>query len=232
MSDPVQVISGGAAQALVTRLTGRFAAEAGRGIEGSFGAVGAMRERLLGGAPCDVLILTQALIDQLVAEGHAVPGSAQPLGVVKTGVAVKAGDAVPAVDSPEALKAALRAARGLFLPDPVKATAGIHVMKVLRELGLEAELAGRLHPYPNGLAAMRAMAQAEGTGWLGCTQVTEILFAGGVALAGRLPGAFELSTVYTAAVAARSEQPQAAGLLVGLLAGADAAALRAEAGFE
>lgn len=228
----LQILSGGAAQGLVSQLQGKFFSEAGRGIEGTYGAVGLMRDKLLAGEPCDVVILTQALIDELTAAGHVQSGSARPLGIVKTGVAVKKGEAHPRVDTPEALKAALLAAKGIYFPDPVKATAGIHVMKVLKQLGIDAALASRLRVFPNGATAMREMAQAKEAGLIGCTQVTEILYTPGVDLVARLPKEFELATVYTAAVAAKAEQPQAARLLIELLVSPAAAELRRSGGFE
>ena len=225
------LLSGGAAQGLVTQLEGRFQAQHACGIKATFGAVGMMKDSLLAGAPCDAIILTEALIAQLTASGDVMAGSARALGVVKTGIARKDGDAPVLMDSPAALKAALRAARGIYFPDPVKATAGIQFMNVLKQLGLETELADRLHPYPNGATAMKAMAEAAGAGLLGCTQVTEILYAAGVELIAPLPVEFELATTYTAAVSSRAAQPEAAHALIELLAGADAAALRLACGF-
>lgn len=228
----LKILSGGAAQGLVSQLQGRFYAEAGRAIEGSYGAVGLMRDQLLAGEPCDVVILTQALIEQLTASGHAVAGSARALGIVKTGVAVKSGEPQPKVDTPEALKAALLAAKGIYFPDPVKATAGIHFMNVLKQLGIDAQVAGALRPFPNGATAMRELAQATEAGLIGCTQVTEILYTPGVQLVDVLPQQFELATVYTAAVCTKAEQPQAAAMLIDMLVSPQAAELRRNGGFE
>lgn len=228
----LNILSGGAAHGLVAALEGEFFAEAGRAIHGIYGAVGLMRDKLLAGEPCDVLILTQAMIEQLTASGQVVAGSARALGLVKTGVAVKTGEAMPKVDTPDALKAALLAAKGIYFPDPVKATAGIHVMNVLKQLGIAETVADRLRPYPNGATAMREMAASTKSGLIGCTQVTEILFAPGVDLVARLPQEFELVTVYTAAVCTQSDQPQAARMLIDLLAGPQAAQKRLAGGFE
>ena len=228
----LHLLSGGAAQGLVTQLEGRFQAQHHCVIKATFGAVGMMKDALLAGSPCDAIILTDALIAQLTASGDVMAGSARALGIVKTGIACKDGEAPVLVNSPSALKAALQAARGIYFPDPLKATAGIHFMNVLIRLGLESELADRLHPYPNGATAMKAMAEAAGAGLLGCTQVTEILYAAGVELIAPLPVQFELATTYTAAISSRAEQPEAAHALIELLAGADAAALRLACGFE
>lgn len=228
----LQLLSGGAAQGLVTQLQAQFLSQTGFSVQGNFGAVGLMKDRLLSGEPCDVLILTQALIEQLTLRGDLVAGTAHALGRVKTGVAVKSGESEPQVDSPAALKASLLAARGIYFPDPTKATAGIHFMNVLRQLGIEAELSSRLHVFPNGATAMREMAQSTETGLVGCTQVTEILYTPGVKLVAMLPKEFELATVYTAAVCSKAQQPQAAAELIKLLISPEAAALRMAGGFE
>ena len=59
-----------------------------------------MREKLLAGAPADVVILTRALIDGLVRDGHIISGSAVDIGVVKTGVAVRTGSHIPTSRAP------------------------------------------------------------------------------------------------------------------------------------
>ncbi|HXD39725.1 MAG TPA: substrate-binding domain-containing protein [Ramlibacter sp.] len=232
MTETIRLLSGGAAQGLVQQLQDRFLAESGCRMEGTFSAVGSMRDKLLAGEPCDLVILTQAVVDQLIGSGHLIADSQTPLGVVHTGIAVKAGDRAPDVSTAAALKAALSAARGIYIPDQLKATAGIHFMNVLLELGIAHAVAERLRPFPNGATAMREMSQAGEGGLIGCTQVTEILYTPGVQLAGLLPPEFELATVYTAAVCSTAREPQAAADLIRLLAGADAAAIRSAGGFE
>ena len=68
----VVVLSGGAAHGLVDALASDFKARTGADIDAMFGAVGAMKERLLTGTPADLLILTQALIGELAGSGHVV----------------------------------------------------------------------------------------------------------------------------------------------------------------
>ena len=230
--DAIHVLSGGAAQGLVSQVQARFKAATGFDIYGTFGAVGMMKDGLLAGTPCDVIILTDALVAQLTASGQLAAGSARDLGVVKTGVGVKSGSKPVDVSSPEAFKTALQAARGIYFPDPIKSTAGIHVMKVIRALGLEQELAERFRPFPNGATAMKAMAASSEQGLIGCTQVTEILLTDGVDLVASLPKALELASVYTAAVCTASGQAAGAVELIAMMAGPDAAALRLACGFE
>jgi molybdate transport system substrate-binding protein len=228
----LHILSGGAAQGVVKGLEQDFLQQTGARLQATFGAVGMMKEKLLGGAPCDVLILTQALIDELERSGRVEPGSAAPLGRVKTGVAVKAGEAQPDVSDAAGLRAALLAARGIYFPDPQKATAGIHFINVVKKLGILAEVEAALRPFPNGATAMAQMAQANEPGLLGCTQVTEILYTPGVTLVAALPVEFELATVYTAALSTRAAQPELARRLVAALSGDASRALREQGGFE
>ncbi|HEY2135709.1 MAG TPA: substrate-binding domain-containing protein, partial [Xanthobacteraceae bacterium] len=157
----LKILSGGAAQGLVAALTPQFRAATGADIEGTFGAVGAMRDKLTAGASADMLILTSSLIAELTLAGHVAAGSAADLGSVATGVAVRTGDPALAISDADALRAALRAADAIYFPDPKLATAGIHFAKVLERLGIAAEVAGRLRTFPNGATAMRALAEVE-----------------------------------------------------------------------
>jgi len=227
----IQVLSGGAAQGLVAALE-RQLAERGLAVTGTFGAVGAMRDKLLAGQACDLLVLTEALVRELEQQGRVVPGSARPLGRVRTGVAVKSGEPLPSVGSAGELAAVLQRASAIYFPDPVKATAGIHFMGVLKTLGLDRQLADRLRTFPNGATAMREMAADPQPGTVGCTQVTEILYTPGVQLAGGLPKEFELATVYTAAVTSTASQPQGAREVAELLASDAARAVRQAGGFD
>lgn len=232
MSTRLHFLSAGAAQALVKARQPAFMAQAGAEATGRFGAVGAMKEAFEADEPCDLIILTAAMIGAMEAAGTVRQGSARALGLVHTGVAVRRGDALPDVASPDALRAALRAADAIYFPDPAKATAGIHFAAVLRELGVHDELASRLRTFPNGATAMRELAAATTPHPIGCTQVTEILYTEGVALVARLPPQFELATTYTAAVAQRAAQPELAARFIELIAGPAAAEMRRRSGFE
>lgn len=224
------ILAGGAAQGLVGALAPQINAEIGCGLDATFGAVGAMRDKLLAGAPADVLILTRALIGELTQQGHVVPGSAVDIGTVATAVAARSGDPAPAVSDPAGLRAALLAASEICLPDPTQATAGIHFAGVLDRLGIAAEVAPRLKTFANGMTAMRALAASASPRPIGCTQATEIVATPGVTLVAPLPAPFGLATVYTAAVCSRAALPAAARALAALLAGDATRSVRERAG--
>ena len=228
----MQVLSGGAAAAVVKAVAAEFEQQTGSRIDGTFSAVGMMRDQLVAGAPCDLVILTQPLIAQLIASGHVVAGSARSLGRVRTGVAVRTGSPHPPVQTRAELHAAMSTAQGIYFPDPEKATAGIHFMNVLKALGLDETLRDRFRVYPNGATAMGEMAKSTEDRLIGCTQVTEINYTEGVDLVDVLPAEFELSTDYTLGICTKAQNIGHAQLLAQLLTGPASEAVRRQGGFE
>ena len=227
----LNILSGGAAQGLVASLAPKFKAKTGFDIAGEFGAVGAMAEKLRQGTPTDIVILTAKIVADLAAENLVVAGSMAEIGLVETAIAVRSGDAKVAVGDAASLRAALLAADAIFVPDTRASTAGIHVAKVLQQLGIADAVAARLKIYPNGATAMRHLAESNASRPIGCTQSTEIISTPGVVLSGSLPPGCELATMYTAAVTARAANPKQAQALIGLLTAADQREPRERAGF-
>jgi molybdate transport system substrate-binding protein len=213
----LRVLSGGAAHGLVERIRPSFESRTGCTIDGTFSAVGAMRDKLLAGEPADVMILNRALIDELARSGHVVASSIADIAKVATSVAVRQGDPLPDVATADALRAALAAADEIHFPDPAQATAGIHFAGVIKKLGLSHQVADRLRLGPNGATAMRALASSVARHPIGCTQETEIRATLGVVLAGPLPPGCDLVTTYTAAVTTKAQAPEAAALVAALV---------------
>jgi molybdate transport system substrate-binding protein len=218
---PLNILSAGAAMGLVKQLLGDT-------VTGSFGAVGAMHDKFLAGEPCDILILARKQLDELNAAGALLTGSIVDIGQVKTGIATRTGDPAPAIHDTASLKNALQGASLLYAPDMVKSTAGQHVAKMLAALKITTPVS----EHPNGAIAMKTMAASTGGNPLGCTQATEILYTPGVTLIALLPPEYELSTLYSVAVPARSQQPQAARALIAQLVHAHTITARRAAGFD
>ncbi|MBW7970086.1 substrate-binding domain-containing protein [Bradyrhizobium sp. BR 10289] len=225
------ILSGGAAQGLVRGLTDAFKARTGLSIDGSFGAVGIMADKLRAGTSADLVILTQALLAKLDAEKLVVPSSIADIGKVETALAVRSRDPRVTVQNEADLREVLRSADAIYVPDTKASTAGQHVAKVLDQLGIAYEVASRLKIFPNGATAMRELAASTATRPIGCTQATEIIATDGIALSGSLPPGCELVTMYTAGVTARAAHPKEAAALIALLTGVEHRNLRQRVGF-
>jgi molybdate transport system substrate-binding protein len=227
----LKILSGGAAQGLVASVAPKFKAMTDLDIEGEFGAVGAMADKLRAGMPADIVVLTAAMIAGLARENLVVGASVADIGLVETAIAIRAGDPPVSVRDGAELRDAFLAADAIFVPDTKASTAGIHVAKVLQQLGIADEVAARLKVLPNGATAMRNLAASTATKPIGCTQSTEIIGTSGVMLSGSLPQGCELSTIYTAAVTTGAANPRGAQDLIDLLTGIEQRELRARAGF-
>jgi molybdate transport system substrate-binding protein len=227
----LNILSGGAAQGLVASLQGTFRERCGFEIAGEFGAVGAMAGKLRGGMPADLVILTSALIAYLARENLVASASISDVGRVETALAVRVADPPLSVDDAASLRDALLGADAIFVPDTKSSTAGIHVAKVLQQLGIADAVATRLKIHPNGATAMRHLAESNAARPIGCTQSTEIINTEGAKLSGPLPRGCDLSTLYTAAIATAASHARQAQVLIDLLTNRDQRELRTRAGF-
>jgi molybdate transport system substrate-binding protein len=227
----LKILSGGAAQGLVAGVAAKFKAMTGLDIEGEFGAVGAMADKLRAGTPTDIVVLTAVMVADLARENRLVATSIADIGLVETAIAVRAGDPPVSVRNTVELRKAFLAADAIFVPDIRASTAGIHVAKVLQQLGIADDVAGRMKIFPNGATAMRNLALSAAVRPIGCTQSTEVISTSGVMLSGSLPPGCELSTVYTAAVTAQAGDAKHAQDLIDLLTGIEQRDLRKRAGF-
>ena len=227
----LRILSAGAAQAVVQQVIADIWRDTGNEVAAEFGAVGAMKARALSGAAVDVIVLTDVMIDELMASGFVAPGRFD-LGRVGTGVAVRAGVAKPDVSNADSLRAALRAASVITFPDPAVATAGKIVMACLDKLGIAAEMQARLKFFPNGNAAMNWMAAEGDVRTVGITQNSEILPIKGVTYVAPLPDEFQAKATYSAGCVAASANAAAAQDFISRLTSPAAKPMLAAAGYE
>jgi molybdate transport system substrate-binding protein len=229
----VNILSAGACKGLFQALfPSRLAS--GKAMA-TFGAVGVMREKLLAGEACDVLVLTLPMLEALAIEGWVVASTITELGSVGCGIAISNKlKSVPDVSEEAVLSANLLAATAIHFPDPAKATAGIHFQSVLERLGVFDEVAKRCQHYPNGAAAMASLAKNEskfGNLQVGCTQISEILYTKGLKLVGELPMPFHLRTIYAAALTPAGAESTRAQKMLKKLTSTKTQTLRKKGGF-
>jgi molybdate transport system substrate-binding protein len=220
--ETLHIFSAGAAQAVVARLVREFQQKNACAVEASYGAVQSMKARIVAGEPADVIVLTDALIDELTTRELVVPGSRADLGSVGTAIAVRAGTPLPGVGDAETLRLTLLGATRVYCPDPAAATAGKVLLRVLERLGIFEQLRPRLVYCASGYQAMTELACGVGANEIGVMQITEIVANAEVALAGPMPGALQSQAIYSAGLAANSRSPERAReFITQLLAGRD-----------
>ena len=214
-ADDVKVFSAGAVRAIVTDLAEQFRQETGNTVTFSFGTAGQTRQKLLSGEPADVVILTDAGIDDMIKQGALASGSRADLARTGMGVGVREGAPKPDITTSEAFKTTLLKAKSLVYVDPAQgATSGVHFKSVLERLGIADAVRSKTQLVSGGYPAEKV---ASGEAELVVHQISEIVPVKGVTLVGPLPPDFQKVTVYSAGVAARSPSPAAARAFVAFL---------------
>ena len=71
----IKILSAGAVRGVVTEVANIFVDDTGHSMKGKFSTVGMVREMLAAGEPADVVIATDAAIDELAREGLVVTGT-------------------------------------------------------------------------------------------------------------------------------------------------------------
>ena len=232
VAEPLRLLAAGATEDSVRDTIQQFEAQSGISVEFDFAAVGALRDRVLGGEAADLMVVTPAIITTLETEQRVRAGSRVDLGRVGGGVAVRAGDPLPAIDTPEALAQALLDADEVYYADPTVATAGAALMKVVDTLGIGDQVRAKGHIAPGGKVAMQNMTLSSAQRVIGATQISEIKSVPAASLVGEYPASLQVKTTYSAIVLERSARLDDASQLIQFFAGPVFQARLAQSGFE
>jgi molybdate transport system substrate-binding protein len=198
-------IAGGAPKPVFDRLGPKFEQRTGYQLKALYDTMSGIAGRVAAHEALDVLVMPVPLFDAYVKDGTVLPAGRAALANIGLAVGVKAGGKIPDISTPDKLRQALLAARAVVHAPPSATPSGAQSDKVIKELGLEHALAGRV-VHKAGLAGGVAMI-ASGEAELGIFPKSEIVNAAGVALAGALPGALQLNIVYGAGVTSASPVP-------------------------
>ena len=209
-----------------------FEAQSGLTLEYSFGAVGALRDKVLAGELADVAVVTPAIITTLEAEQRVRAGSRVDLGQIGGGIAVRVGDPLPPIDTPAALAKSLLDADEVYYADPAVATAGAALMKVVDTLGIGDQVRAKGHVAAGGKAAMDDMTHSTATRVIGATQISEIKSVPAATLVGQYPAPLQVKTTYSAIILERTTRADDATKLIQFFAGPAFQARLAQSGFE
>jgi molybdate transport system substrate-binding protein len=195
------------------------------------GTIGGMTDRVQQGEAADVVIVSAPQIDKLLKAGKVVAGSRVDLARVGVGVFVRKGAPKPDINSVEAFKRTMLAARSIGWNDPAAgAPVSIYMMGVLERLGIADEMKPKTTAFK--LRSERFEAVARGDVEIGFNQISEILAAPGVDLAGPLPEEIQNYTLFAAGIVMRCAEKESGTALVRFLASPDALTIWKAKGFE
>ena len=213
----INVIAAGAVRGVVGGMIDDYAKSSGHKFNLTVGPTGFLRETIASGKPADLIIASAPLMAELEKTGKIAPGSRVDIGRVGLGLVVRAGAPVPDVGTPEAVKAALLKAASIAYSDPkLGATSTTHLMKVADQFGIKDEVVRKgVHSTGGNDSAEKV---ANGQAEIAVVLISDI-HAKEARVAGPLPEAIQLWTVYAAAIPTSSKEPDHARAFVAALTG-------------
>jgi molybdate transport system substrate-binding protein len=221
-ADELAILSAAAVRPGLVQVPAIFAGS-GHRVTVDFGNATAIRNKVAAGERVDIVVLPPPQLDELIARDLLAAARRADLGVVRLGIAAKAGSASRAVGTADEFRQALVSTPSFGMPDPADgSTSSTYLVKVLQQLGLAETMRGKTTLYPDGTKALEAVARGEIA--LTVAPITSIFTVAGVALVGPLPETLQLKTVYAAALTTRSAASAPANALLTLLTSPEVAA--------
>lgn len=215
MSEPLKVITTVAMQGVIDRLTPAFTQATGRGIAMVFGPPSAAVKLVREGESADVVISNPEGIEELVRDGKVDGGSRGLVARMIMGLAVGLNEPKPAIGTPEQFKQALLRAKSIIHADPATGSpSAAHFLRVIEKLGI-ADSIKRKTTLRSGVVAH---AVASGECAMAVQQLAELMLVEGVHVLGPFPDVLQNVMPLAAAVHAQSAVPQAAKVLIDLMA--------------
>jgi molybdate transport system substrate-binding protein len=210
MSRRLVGLSSMATRHILTDLARDYESQTGVRVEiRSMGGVEAAK-LVQAGEATDIVVLASKVMTSLEAEGHLVKGSTKDFARSEIGIAVRLGLALPSVADEQAVKQAMLNARKIcYSTGP----SGDHLKALCEKWGVPL---ARTLVAPPGVPVAALVANGEAD--LGFQQLSELIGQPGIEIVGPLPPQIQAVTVFSAGVASKSSDPEAARALVAYLA--------------
>jgi molybdate transport system substrate-binding protein len=217
---PVHVLATGVFATALQSLAPAFEASSGSQIQVSIANAGEVAARVVGGEAVDLVMSSSASAKALAKQGALLPDEVV-IGRMRLGVAVASGAAMQdlgaSLASTETFLALLLSADKIAYIDPNGGgTSGPFFEKMFVSLGVADAVHAKAVLCKTGLDIVNAVTSGRAT--IGMTQASEIVGADGVAFAGYLPDAQNLTTVYSASIATGSKRAKAVSAFLAFVA--------------
>lgn len=209
----IHVLTAGAFRSVLADLAPGYQAVSGDHLVIRNDTAGAVQQQVRAGTDADVVVLTPAGLDAL---GPLIsPGTMHPLARVGIGIAVRTGAPQPDISTPEAVRAAVLAARAPAWIDPASGgSSGVFMARLFETWGIAAQLGGKAVLVHGGLVADALL---DNRADLAFQQLSELSGIPGVTVLGPLPAAIQSTTTYAGAIPASAPNPTAAARLLDYL---------------
>ena len=182
-----------------------------------------------------MVIVSRTQLEKLESRGKVIPESLVNIAGIALGVAIRKGSPRPDISSVDAFKRTLLSARSIGYRDPATgSTSGTYAAGLLERLGIAGDLKPklRLDRTEGDVPENVFLAVARGEIEMQIGQITEIVIAPGVELAGPLPAEIQNTTMMAAGIVATSKAPEVARAFIRFISSPSARAVLKATGFQ
>lgn len=227
----LRVFVGGAMTEPVQEAGAAFARTSGNRLVYVRDTTGALQKRVASGERADVIVVAAPGMDALQKANKVMAGTRVDLARALIGVAVRTGAPSPDLSTVDTFKAALLKARSVSYVNPASGgTSGTYFDGLLQRMGIADAMKPKIVYRMQGSEVAEAVARGDAE--LGITFTSELQPNKGVRVAGTLPAAIQLPTIYAAAIVTGSARADAGRAFLRSLAGAEWRAAVTKAGLE
>lgn len=226
-AEEIKVLAAGATEEIFAELVPQFEKSSGHKVVATFTGTANIKKQVAAGEVYDLVIVGGPEIDAFIQQGTIVPGSRTDLVKSGVGVAVRAGSPKPDINSSEALKRTLLAAKSVGIST---GPSGVHMASLFERMGIADQIKPKLKQAPSGVRIGSIIASGEAD--IGFQQISELIHSPGLDYIGPLPSEVQKITVYSAGIHIGAKQPAAAKALVKSLTAPAAAVVIKKYGME
>ena len=208
-------------------LSSAFEAAHGVHVDADFAPTLALLKRLRAGEAADLVILTREGLDEMIAEGRVVAGTAADLARSYVGLAVRAGQTHPDIGNEAALRKTLLAARSVAYSR--LGASGVYFAQLIVRMGIAAEINAKATIVEQGFTAERLVS---GEADLAVQQISELKQVDGIEVIGPVPHDLQTPAVFSAGCMANAKYAVAADRLLRYLASPEVVPVLRQSGLE
>jgi molybdate transport system substrate-binding protein len=229
---PLKIVSGSAIEPAMKVLIPNFEAASGHRVVSDLdAAIGAVAARVQQGERADIVIVSRPQLDELERSGRVEAGSRTDLVKVGVGVFVRKGAAKPVIDTVDAFKRTMLAAKSIGYNDPAAgAPVSLYLLGLFEKIGIAAEVKPKSIAFKQRTERFGAVARGDVE--IGFNQISEIIAVPEVDLVGPLPVEIQNYTLFAAGILKETKEPDAARVFIRFITSPEAQIVWKEKGFE
>jgi molybdate transport system substrate-binding protein len=208
------------AKPVIAEIAPQFERSTGHKLSIAYEGSPKLQEAILRGDDFDVALLISINMEAVVGGGWIDAVTRVNIARSGLGVGVRAGQPKPDIGTVDAFKVAMLNAKSIAYV--TVGASGRHFIAVCERLGIAEEVKAKSKTLPTGSVAEFVV---NGEAEIAVQQISEVLSVQGIDLVGPFPSELDLVSQITAAVSAKSNQPEAAKAFINFLATPEVAAV-------